>query len=29
MDGYLSKPIDLKKLDEMLALYTDSLVKNS
>jgi two-component system sensor histidine kinase/response regulator len=27
MDGYLSKPIDLKKLDEMLALYTDRLVK--
>jgi two-component system sensor histidine kinase/response regulator len=27
MDGYLSKPIDLKKLDEVLALYTDRLVK--
>jgi two-component system sensor histidine kinase/response regulator len=24
MDGYLSKPIDLQKLDEVLAVYADS-----
>jgi two-component system, sensor histidine kinase and response regulator len=23
MDGYLSKPIDLQKLDEVLAVYAD------